>query len=379
VSVGALAASAARLAYCHPGLVAWYLRGRLRMREVGREQRRGDGISARPLGITLKPTFSCNLRCAMCSFVANGAVTANPRDSLPLDIWTSMVDNVAPWRPYIWFTGGEPTLYPDIVALIRHIKGRGLLCGMTTNGTTLERHAEPIAMSSMDLLVVSIDGRGEVHNRVRGNPRAYERTSLGVEALQAAKRRLKTHKPAVIVNCALTPANFERAGEMIEVARGLGALALHYQHLWMMTHAMIAAHNDRWGSEQYVSPAEWGGDDASGMDPTAVVETVERIKATRSSLPVLFQPDLSPEETRTYYNEPATFVRRKPAVCAWINTDVLPNGDVSPCFGVACGNITTHRFTDIWNGSRFVGHRLRLGKDGDLPICARCCAYWRRD
>jgi MoaA/NifB/PqqE/SkfB family radical SAM enzyme len=315
----------------------------------------------------------------MCSFVANGAVTANPRDSLPLDVWTGVVDDVAPWRPYMWFTGGEPTLYPDIIPLIRHIKSRRLLCGMTTNGTTLERWAESIAMSSMDLLVVSIDGRGEVHNQVRGNPKAFERACGGVEALQDAKRRLGTHKPAVIVNCALTPANVERATDMIEVARSLGALALHYQHLWMMTSAMISAHNDRWGREQHVSAAEWGGDDASGMNPAVVVDAVRRIKAARSPIPVLFQPDLTPNETHVYYNEPATFVRRRPAACAWINTDILPTGDVSPCFGVVCGNIARHRFSDVWNGARFVEHRLRLGVEGDLPICARCCAYWRRD
>lgn len=72
-------------------------------------------------------------------------------------------------------------------------------------------------------------------------------------------------------------------------------------------------------------------------------------------------------------------MHRKPAACAWLNTDILPNGDVSPCFDVVCGNILQGRFTDIWNNWSFREHRNRLSVEGDFPICARCCAYWRRD
>lgn len=374
-----LLASAVKLTYCHPSLIRWYLQGRVRMRGIRRDQLLTDGSCARPLGITLKPTFACNLRCAMCTFVANGAVRSNPRDSLPLEVWTGLIDDVASWKPYIWFTGGEPTVYPQIVPLIDHIKRRGLFCGMTSNGTTLARHAEDLVRAGLDLLVVSIDGRGETHNRVRGNPRAFDRACAGVQAVKRAGRLLRRRNPAVVINCSLTPDNYTKTADMMEVAAELGAAGLNYQHLWMMTRGMVAEHNAHWGDEHYVDPQVWAGDDQSGMDPERVWEVVSAIKRSSSKVPVLFHPDLSQEEIAVYYSRPEQFVRRGHAVCAWANTDVLPNGDVSPCFDMVCGNITDASFTEIWNNETFRRHRQRLGVNGDFPICARCCAYWRRD
>lgn len=373
------AATGARMLFNHPDLVRWYLRNKLRVRGLLREQQHADGVSRYPLGITFKPTFSCNLRCKMCSFVANGAVFTNPKDSLPLEVWKSVVDDVRPWRPYIWFTGGEPTLYPHFVPLVRYIKEQGLMAGVTTNGTTLRQKAAEIMEAPMDLMVVSIDGKGSIHNGVRGHERAYDRTIEGVLEIQQLKKRLGSRKPAIIVNCAMTPDNYEYITDMVEVAEMLGADALNFQHLWQLTSGMVERHNQKWGAYHCVSYDDCGGMEPKPMDAENVIRVVHEVKRMDARIPVLFHPEITDDEIRTYYNEPEVFVRRRPAACAWLNTDILPNGDVSPCFDMVCGNITEERFSDIWNGFAFREHRKRLSVEGDFPICARCCAYWRRD
>lgn len=379
MSLGGVARTVAHTIIAHPSLLQWYLRTRARRRSLKRELETGSPTSARPLGITLKPTYCCNLRCSMCAFVASGAVEAHPRDSLPVESWARLIDDVAPYEPYIWFTGGEPTLYPGFIPLLRTVRERGLLCGVTTNGTTLERLADEIAEQPMHILVVSVDGGEEVHNRVRGSSVAHQRMRAGLEALREACRRRRTSGPALVLNCSLSPANYRDAADVVETAQRFGAECINVQHLWMLTDAMVHALNDRWGKEHYLDPAEWGGGAAPDMDPAIVMDTIAEIKRRASGVPVFVHPDLSPAETRLYYQEPETFVRRIKAACAWINTDILPNGDISPCFGVVCGNITRDSFTDVWNGSEFQRHRQRLSADGDLPICARCCSYWRRD
>ncbi len=373
------AATGARMLFNHPDLVRWYLRNKLRVRGLLREQQHADGVSRYPLGITFKPTFSCNLRCKMCSFVANGAVFTNPKDSLPLEVWKSVVDDVRRWRPYIWFTGGEPTLYPHFVPLVRYIKEQGLMAGVTTNGTTLRQKAAEIMEAPMDLMVVSIDGKGSIHNGVRGHERAYDRTIEGVLEIQQLKKRLGSRKPAIIVNCAMTPDNYEYITDMVEVAEMLGADALNFQHLWQLTSGMVERHNQKWGAYHCVSYDDCGGMEPKPMDAENVIRVVHEVKRMDARIPVLFHPEITDDEIRTYYNEPEVFVRRRPAACAWLNTDILPNGDVSPCFDMVCGNITEERFSDIWNGFAFREHRKRLSAEGDFPICARCCAYWRRD
>ncbi|MGC8666564.1 MAG: radical SAM protein [Chthonomonadales bacterium] len=373
------ATAGARMLFNHPDLVRWYLRNKLRVRGLPREQRQGDGSSRYPLGITFKPTLSCNLRCRMCAFVASGAVFTNPKDSLPLEVWKAVVDDVAPWRPYIWFTGGEPTLYPHFVPLVRAIKEKGLMTGVTTNGTTLKHKAAEIMEAPMDLMVVSIDGKGSIHNTVRGHERAYDRTIEGVLEIQELKKRLGSRKPALIVNCAMTPDNYEHIGDLVEVAEMLGADALNFQHLWQLTNKMVEAHNAKWGEFHRVSYDDCGGMEPKPVDVEQVIRVVREVKQMDCRVPVLFHPEISDDEIRTYYNEPETFVRRSPAACAWLNTDILPNGDVSPCFDMICGNITQEPFSRIWNNFAFREHRKRLSVEGDFPICARCCAYWRRD
>ncbi len=375
------ARSGARMVYNHPDLVKWFFRNKVRTSGLDIEQHTGQGLSKFPLGITFKPTLSCNLRCKMCSFVASGAVFTNPKDSLPLDVWKGVIDDVKKWKPYIWFTGGEPTLYPHFVPLVHYIKKNGMLAGVTTNGTTLKRKAEEMLEAPMDMMVVSIDGKGGIHNNVRGHEKAYDRTTEGVLHLQELKKKKGIHKPAIIINCALTPDNYEYATDMMGVADMLGAEALNFQHLWQFTESMVKNHNAKWGEWHPVSYDDNGGMEPKPMDVERVIEIVHEVKRQAKSVkfPVLFHPDIPDDEIRIYYNEPDRFVHRKPAACAWLNTDILPNGDVSPCFDVICGNVLENRFTDIWNGYAFRDHRNRLSVEGDFPICARCCAYWRRD
>lgn len=375
------ARSGARMVFNHPELVKWFFRNKVRTSALDIEQQTGLGYSKYPLGLTFKPTLSCNLRCKMCSFVASGAVFTNPKDSLPIDVWKGVVDDVKKWKPYIWFTGGEPTLYPHFVPLVHYIKQNGMLAGVTTNGTTLKRKAEEILEAPMDMMVVSIDGKGGIHNNVRGHEKAYDRTTEGVLHLQELKKQRGIHKPAVIVNCALTPDNYEYATDMIGVAEMLGAEALNFQHLWQLTESMVNHHNAKWGEWHRVDYDDNGGMEPKPMDVERVIEIVHEVKRMAKDVrfPVLFHPDIPDDEIRIYYNEPDRFVHRKPAACAWLNTDILPNGDVSPCFDVVCGNILNDRFTDVWNNYAFRAHRNRLSVEGDFPICARCCAYWRRD
>ncbi|MCX6361050.1 MAG: radical SAM protein [Armatimonadetes bacterium] len=337
-----------------------------------------SGRSRGPIGITLKPTLACNLRCRMCSFVADGSVQSNPRDSLALEVWKGLIDDVAPWRPYVWLTGGEPTLWRGFAELLGHCRKRRLLTGVTTNGTMLAPLAEAIMRFPMDILVISVDGTADVHNRVRGRDRAFERMAEGVAAIQRLRRASRTARPTIVLSCAITPDNYDRLGDLLGVADDLGADALSFQHLWQMTPAMVAEHNRRWGSEHRL-PIQAGDAPAPNVDIDRLLHSISVVRRASPRMPVLFQPGMTEREIGLYYAEPERFVKRSRAACAWLNTDVLPNGDVSPCFGMVCGNITQQGFREIWNGPGFTAHRRRLSMEGDFPICARCCAYWRRD
>lgn len=373
----------ARLIRTHPALVGWYLRNRVREAELGFECKRPDGVGRFPRGIAIKPTLACNLRCKMCSFASSGDVLADPKETLPLEVWTSMVDEVAPFRPYISLTGGEPLLYPRISELILHIKKRGLFCTVTSNGTMLTKRAPEFMDDPPDVLIISIDGPSEVHDELRGQPGSYERAAAGINLVQALKKERRRRRPLLVINCVITTFNYRRIEEIIDLARELRADALNYQHQWSLTRRMIEEHNKRHGEVHPISCGEVGEIELPPPDLTEVVEVVRRIRrrthSSNGGTYITFHPDLGDSEVYRWYADPHNWVRRRPPACAWITTNVLPNGDVEPCFGMTCGNITRDKFTSIWNNSAFREHRKRLSRFGDLPVCARCCAYFRRD
>ena len=51
--------------------------------------------------------------------------TRSPKSSL--STWVGLLDQVAAFRPRIYLTGGEPTLYPHFAALLTEAKRRGFV------------------------------------------------------------------------------------------------------------------------------------------------------------------------------------------------------------------------------------------------------------
>jgi len=359
-----------------PSMVLWYLQNRLRGAGLPLERALGNGKSRPPRFVTLKPTLRCNLRCEFCRFVANGDVFGK-RDWLEIDDWKRVIDEIAPYQPYLCLTGGEPTIYPHLPELLKHINARGLRSVLTTNGTLLEQRAEALMTSPPTLVILSLDGPREVHDAVRKQSGTYDRALRGARALQALRKH--PLEPYLIINTAITGHTYESALEMIEVAREFGAFALNFQHFWFMTRPMVDAHNVRYGDCFPLDFDRIGGTATEGVDTERLFETVQRLKREDFGLPIVFYPELSRSDMATYYGDPEAFTFRATPSCAWLSTDIMPNGDVSPCFELVAGNVLRQPFAEIWNSESFQAHRRRLTEDGPYSICARCCAYFRKD
>jgi len=364
------------LAVEHPSLILWYLRTRSRAGLLPVERAFGDGRALGPGFITLKPTLRCNLRCEFCRFVSNGDVFGK-KDWLEIADWKRVIDQFARHQPYVCITGGEPTMYPHVAALIRHVRSHGLRCVLTTNGTMLEQRAAELMQAPPDVVILSLDGARELHDEVRKVTGTYDRALKGARTLLSFRRDKSA--PHLVVNTTITGRTYAAAREMVEVAREFGAFALNFQHFWFMTRPMVDDHNVRFGDCFPLDFERVGGTATEGVDPDALFDTVSRLRREDHGLPILFYPELTREQMRVYYGEPETFTHRSTPSCAWISTDILPNGDVSPCFELVCGNVLRQPFDEIWNSEPFRAHRRRLSTSGPYPVCARCCAYFRRD
>ena len=110
-----------------------------------------------------------------------------PKSSLTT--WVGLLDQVAAFRPRIYLTGGEPTLYPHFAALLTEAKRRGFVVHLQTNGTLLDRVADSLVAQNVEMVTVSMDGPLEVHDAIRGQEGAFRKTCAGIKVLSMGRSK----------------------------------------------------------------------------------------------------------------------------------------------------------------------------------------------
>src|SRR3989475_3130517 len=118
-----------------------------------REFVRGLSDTAHPLLVQIIPIRRCNIDCGYCN--EYDKVSA----PVPADVLGRRIDKLAELgTSVVAFSGGEPMLHPDLDDLIRHIRGRGMMAGLITNGYFLvPRRIEALNAAGLDFLQISID------------------------------------------------------------------------------------------------------------------------------------------------------------------------------------------------------------------------------
>jgi len=162
-------------------------------------RRIGERVSSErtPLDGSLEVTFRCNLRCAHC-YVNEppGDRRSRERELTAAEI-RRITDEVVD-RGCLWMlvTGGEPLLRPDLREIYLHMKRRGLLVTLFTNGTAITPRIADLFAEWPPLVVeVSIYGSSpEVYESVTGLPGSFRRCVRGIELLldRKVRMRLKT-------------------------------------------------------------------------------------------------------------------------------------------------------------------------------------------
>src|SRR5437667_3665499 len=118
-----------------------------------REFARGLVDPAHPLLVQIIPIRRCNIDCGYC----NEYDKVSP--PVPTDTMRRRIDTLAALgTSVVAFSGGEPMLHPDLDDLIRHIRARGMLAGLITNGYFLvPKRIQELNDAGLDFLQISID------------------------------------------------------------------------------------------------------------------------------------------------------------------------------------------------------------------------------
>lgn len=122
-------------------------------------------------------TTACNCQCVMCDMHRLDPAYLPVRDGLRL--LDFLYENKF---MVVYFTGGEPTLHPDLIPLVRHANRLRLVTSTTTNGTAPLTTLAQLREAGLDVLSVSLDHwNRDVTERIRGHRQ--------IQAKQEAKLR----------------------------------------------------------------------------------------------------------------------------------------------------------------------------------------------
>ncbi|CAM5672764.1 PqqA peptide cyclase [Streptomyces avidinii] len=305
--------------------------------------------------LTIKPNIHCTSDCPYCSS-RQMLFQASKDVRLGVDDWARVIGEAdGLGASYLDISGGEPTIYAGLAAVVWEAKRLGWFVSINTTGFQLEQQTDELASAGLDQACISIMSLDpETHNKLRTSRDGWQRMFAGIRAVAESPLRLVLH-------FILSRQNFRELPDVISFAFENGANSL----------AFVYPENDHIDRSLLMTR-----DDISEFQEKVLPEATKRYRELGlfdEEFPVMFPDDLvgadyalgkywaSVEEAHARCDKPDTFLL------------VYPNGSVLPCNGIEyahepiIGNVLRQSLREVWSGESMEGFR-----DGRIPYCEHC-------
>lgn len=323
------------------------------------------------------PTYRCNLHCSFClSF--NEYWQVEPSLTLPLAM--RPMHSLHPARPIhemstadivervipqfkeagvqvVALSGGEVLIRRDAEIIFRELGKAGLRWCLDSNlMLCTETVADTIISSFCDSVLVSLDGSREVHNKLRRNPKAFDKTTEGLHRLISTRNNAKESKTSVTLNFVMQPGNEGSPPEIVRLAHEYGVDEVQFQLL------SERRYENEFSSAIAAESLQTALNMASDFGIPASLYPLSEPSVTNFdswfSMPLR---NLQPDE---FYTS-CTYIHK--------NLRIDPEGNVIPCLEYKLGNLLEENLLDIWNGPAYKTFREHLALNGPFGACLRCC------
>ncbi|MEM9193725.1 MAG: radical SAM protein [Myxococcota bacterium] len=179
-----------------------------------------------PEKLIMNVTYVCNNHCTFCAVGTRTQVDGHP---------PRQRDHLLKYRRHgvtmVDFDGGEPTLNPELVPLIRYARKLGYeRINVTTNGRlcAYPDYAKKLVTSGLTTLLFSVHGpNARIHAQQVGVKEAFEQTTTGIRNCVAAA----PPEVELGMNITVTKGNYRLLDEVAELALSLGLPWLNIQFL----------------------------------------------------------------------------------------------------------------------------------------------------
>jgi radical SAM protein with 4Fe4S-binding SPASM domain len=309
-------------------------------------------------------TYRCNLKCTFC--YAGCSCMKNPTHSSE-EMSTAEIKEVL-WKlfhqakvPSVSFTGGEPTLIPELPDLVRYAKDLGMRVNLITNGTRITQElAQKLAENGLDSAQVSLEGiTAETHDTIVQSRGAFYKTIAAVKHLKDAG--ILTH-----TNTTITQANLHECPKLPRFIKE------EFENQKFSMNLIIPTGSGAIHDDLIVTYREIGG-------------YLENIIAESERQGVEFMW-YSPVPMCMFNSIVYGLGNKGCSACDGL-ISIGANGDVLPCasYDDSVGNLLQQGFSEIWHSEKAryyrdksLAHPQCRGCE-NFSICNGACPlYWRQ-
>lgn len=301
-----------------------------------------SAIPSAPYRMDLAVTYRCNNDCHHC-------YNARPRNypEMAVEQWQMIIDKI--WDlgiPHIVFTGGEPTLFHDLPALIAYAENKGLITGLNTNGRKLadQAYLASLLNAGLDHVQITFESHDpDIHNRMVASQHAWGETVAGLKNALNSQLYLMTNTTLLTHNSPTIKETLHFLAELGVPTIGLNALI-------------------------YAGKGENVGSGLQEADLPALLESARQITQSHGQRLIWYTPT-----QYCHFNPLQLDLGVKGCTAALYNMCVEPNGDVIPCqsYYQSLGNLLETPWKEIWEHPL----ALQLRHRTNIPEECRTCDY----
>lgn len=334
-------------------------------------------VPGAPFQVVWNITRSCNLKCRHC--YENAGTRA--RDELTTQEVKRGIDVLADAGVLILaFSGGEPTLRPDILELIKHCANKGMYPAIATNAMAFaqRKKVQEFKKAGLQFVQISLDGANpETHDSFRGVPGAFDKTVQGIKNCVAEGLFVEVATTA-------TKHNIDEIPALIDFAAKLGAN-------WFMLYNFIPTGRGTDIVNSDLSPDErenvlrhcWNRMKAGGVSVLSTAPQFARVAQEMTAQGFQESDDAVVVPTHFYNPELSGQLRQLADFIGGCGAGrfymcLEPNGDMYPCVffphveALKVGNLLKDDFEHTWRHSKLF---WKIRDKNNLKENCRSCNY----
>lgn len=287
-----------------------------------------------PISAYMKITSKCMLNCIFCS------QSDEERAEIDFDFAKQLLNGFKNnGIRYVYYTGGEPLLYPKIYELLEYGHSIGLKQIMITNGLLLNKEEH---MKSLDHLVtigISLHGDKEIHNKLSGGINCWEQIVQNIRSVRTLYGNISIDLNCTILNENSTESNWNT---VLDIAKEVNATLCFGRLNFIANGKQCKADESIPKLLRYISQSDY-----------------PRLKISNCIAPCLVEP-----RYRYLLHGCGVGVSM---------ISVEPNGNVKICPSSqqVIGNLHDSSIKSIWNSKKMTDFR----KMNWTSIYCKCCSY----